>query len=244
MHNKGGRIFLLLVASFLIGTFFAFDLGRFLTLASLQEQKQHLLSLYDTQPVVTAGLYVLAYILMAALSLPGAMFGVSLGTVLVSVASTTGATLAFLASRYLMGRSIQTRFADKLTTINEGVQKEGAFYLFSLRLIPVFPFFMVNLVMGLTPIPVRTFFWVSQLGMLPGTIVYVNAGTQLSQLQSLKGVLSPTLLLSFAAICRSCPKSCYNGHRIGRVEFDSFPPIAKRPRKGVFRHGWNGAEKS
>jgi uncharacterized membrane protein YdjX (TVP38/TMEM64 family) len=209
MHNKGGRIFLLLVASFLIGTFFAFDLGRFLTLASLQEQKQHLLSLYDTQPVVTAGLYVLAYILMAALSLPGAlimtlaggaMFGVSLGTVLVSVASTTGATLAFLASRYLMGRSIQTRFADKLTTINEGVQKEGAFYLFSLRLIPVFPFFMVNLVMGLTPIPVRTFFWVSQLGMLPGTIVYVNAGTQLSQLQSLKGVLSPTLLLSFAAI--------------------------------------------
>jgi len=209
MHNKGGRIFLLLVASFLIGTFFAFDLGRFLTLASLQEQKQHLLSLYDTQPVVTAGLYVLAYILMAALSLPGAlimtlaggaMFGVSLGTVLVSVASTTGATLAFLASRYLMGRSIQTRFADKLTTINEGVQKEGAFYLFSLRLIPVFPFFMVNLVMGLTPIPVRTFFWVSQLGMLPGTIVYVNAGTQLSQLQSLKGILSPTLLLSFAAI--------------------------------------------
>jgi len=128
------------------------------------------------------------------------MFGVSLGTVLVSVASTTGATLAFLASRYLMGRSIQTRFAVKLTTINEGVQKEGAFYLFSLRLIPVFPFFMVNLVMGLTPIPVRTFFWVSQLGMLPGTIVYVNAGTQLSQLQSLKGVLSPTLLLSFAAI--------------------------------------------
>ena len=209
MHNKGGRIFLLLVASFLIGTFFAFDLGRFLTLASLQEQKQHLLSLYDTQPVVTAGLYVLAYILMAALSLPGAlimtlaggaMFGVSLGTVLVSVASTTGATLAFLASRYLMGRSIQTRFADKLATINEGVQKEGAFYLFSLRLIPVFPFFMVNLVMGLTPIPVRTFFWVSQLGMLPGTIVYVNAGTQLSQLQSLKGILSPTLLLSFAAI--------------------------------------------
>ncbi len=209
MHNKGGRIFLLLVASFLIGTFFAFDLGRFLTLASLQEQKQHLLSLYDTQPVVTAGLYVLAYILMAALSLPGAlimtlaggaMFGVSLGTVLVSVASTTGATLAFLASRYLMGRSIQTRFADKLTTINEGVQKEGAFYLFSLRLIPVFPFFMVNLVMGLTPIPVRTFFWVSQLGMLPGTIVYVNAGTRLSQLQSLKGILSPTLLLSFAAI--------------------------------------------
>jgi uncharacterized membrane protein YdjX (TVP38/TMEM64 family) len=209
MHNKGGRIFLLLVASFLIGTFFAFDFGRFLTLASLQEQKQHLLSLYDTQPVVTAGLYVLAYILMAALSLPGAlimtlaggaMFGVSLGTVLVSVASTTGATLAFLASRYLMGRSIQTRFADKLATINEGVQKEGAFYLFSLRLIPVFPFFMVNLVMGLTPIPVRTFFWVSQLGMLPGTIVYVNAGTQLSQLQSLKGILSPTLLLSFAAI--------------------------------------------
>lgn len=209
MHNKGGRIFLLLVASFLIGTFFAFDLGRFLTLASLQEQKQHLLRLYDEEPVVTAGLYVLAYILMAALSLPGAlimtlaggaMFGVLLGTVLVSVASTTGATLAFLASRYLMGRSIQTRFADKLATINEGVQKEGAFYLFSLRLIPVFPFFMVNLVMGLTPIPVRTFFWVSQLGMLPGTIVYVNAGTQLSQLQSLKGILSPTLLLSFAAI--------------------------------------------
>ncbi len=209
MQAKGGKVLLVLAGGLVIAAFFYFDLGRFLTLASLQEQRQSWLQVYGDHPFLTAAVYVVVYILMAALSLPGALvmtlaggaiFGVLVGTVLVSLASTVGATCAFLASRYLLGQSIQTRFADKLVAINEGVRREGAFYLFSLRLIPVFPFFVVNLLMGLTPLPARTFFWVSQLGMLPGTLVYVNAGTQLSQLQSLQGILSPALLLSFVAI--------------------------------------------
>src|SRR6185436_11830167 len=130
----------------------------------------------------------------------GAIFGLLWGVVIVSFASSIGATLAFLASRFLLRDWVQGKFGDKLKAINEGVEKEGAFYLFALRLVPAFPFFVINLVMGLTPMRTRTFYWVSQLGMLAGTLVYVNAGTQLARITSVKGILSPGLLLSFVLL--------------------------------------------
>jgi len=156
-----------------------------------------------------ATVFALVYIISTALSLPGAtiltlaggaIFGLGLGIVLVSFSSTIGATLAFLTSRFLLRDFVQGKFKDKLTSINQGIEKEGAFYLFTLRLVPVFPFFLINLVMGLTPIRPFIYFFISQLGMLPGTIVYVNAGTQLAQIDSLRGILSPDLVLSFALI--------------------------------------------
>ena len=161
---------------------------------------------YHAKAVV---LYFLIYVVTTAVSLPGAavltlaggaIFGLGLGTVLVSIASTMGALLAFLVSRFLLRDAIRARFGEKLARIDEGVRAEGAFYLFTLRLIPVFPFFVVNLLMGLTPIRPRTYLWVSQLGMLPATVAYVNAGTQLSQIDSLKGILSPGFILSFVVI--------------------------------------------
>jgi uncharacterized membrane protein YdjX (TVP38/TMEM64 family) len=130
----------------------------------------------------------------------GALFGLLTGTVVISFASTIGATLAFLVSRFLLKDWVQERFKEKLHTINQGIEREGSFYLFTLRLVPVFPFFIINLVMGLTPIRTTRFYLVSQVGMLPGTLVYVNAGTQLAQIDSLKGILSPGLLLSFALL--------------------------------------------
>lgn len=130
----------------------------------------------------------------------GMLFGVLWGTLIVSFASTIGATLAFLASRFLFRDFVQKKFGNKLKAVNEGIQKEGKFYLFTLRLIPAFPFFVINMVMGLTSIKVLTYFVVSQIGMLPGTIVYVNAGTQLSKLENLSGIVSPSLLLSFALL--------------------------------------------
>lgn len=130
----------------------------------------------------------------------GMLFGVLWGTLIVSFASTIGATLAFLASRFLFRDFVQKKFGNKLKAVNEGIQKEGKFYLFTLRLIPAFPFFVINMVMGLTSIKVLTYFVVSQIGMLPGTIVYVNAGTQLSKLENLSGIVSPSLLLSFVLL--------------------------------------------
>jgi uncharacterized membrane protein YdjX (TVP38/TMEM64 family) len=149
------------------------------------------------------------YIAVAALSLPGAailtlaagaLFGNLAGLIMVSFASSIGATLAFLVSRFLLKDYVQKKFGDKLKAINEGVAKEGAFYLFTLRLVPVFPFFVINLAMGLTPIKTLAFYLVSQVGMLPGTFVYVNAGTQIGKLESLKGILSPELIFSFALL--------------------------------------------
>ena len=190
----------------LIILFKIFDLGQYLTLDYLKEQQAAFASLYTAQPVMVIGVYMLIYIAVTALSLPGAavmtvaggaMFGLVTGTIVVSFASTIGATLACLVARYLLRDGVQKKFGDKLVKINEGMEKEGGFYLFSLRLVPIFPFFIINLVMGLTSISLRTFFWVSQLGMLPGTIVYVNAGKELAKIDSLSGILSPGLLLSF-----------------------------------------------
>lgn len=130
----------------------------------------------------------------------GALFGLGVGTLLVSFASSIGATLAFLASRFLFRDWVQGRYGERLAAINKGMEKDGAFYLFTLRLVPVLPFFVMNLLMGLTPIKTRTFYWVSQVGMLAGTLVYVNAGTQLACIDSLSGILCPGLLGSFVLL--------------------------------------------
>jgi uncharacterized membrane protein YdjX (TVP38/TMEM64 family) len=193
----------------LIALFQIFDLSRYLSLEYLKSSRDSLAQLYaqNTFAVITA--YFCIYVLVTSLSLPGAavmtlaggaVFGLVTGTVIVSFASTIGATLACIVSRYLLQDWVQSRFGEKLATINEGLAKEGAFYLFTMRLIPAFPFFLINLAMGLSKLPVRTFYWVSQLGMLPGTIVYVNAGKELGKIDSLGSILSPSLLISFALL--------------------------------------------
>jgi uncharacterized membrane protein YdjX (TVP38/TMEM64 family) len=193
----------------LAALFFVYDIGQHLSLASVKSRQAWLVEIYTRHTLLTIGAYMLIYIAVTALSLPGAavmtlaggaLFGLVTGTVVISFASTIGATLAFLVSRFLLKDWIQERFKDKLRAINQGIERDGSFYLFTLRLVPVFPFFIINLVMGLTPIRTTRFYLVSQIGMLPGTLVYVNAGTQLAQIDSLKGVLSPGLLLSFALL--------------------------------------------
>jgi pyruvate/2-oxoglutarate dehydrogenase complex dihydrolipoamide dehydrogenase (E3) component/uncharacterized membrane protein YdjX (TVP38/TMEM64 family) len=193
----------------LIAAFFAFDLGHYFTLDYFKAQHAAIDDYKLAHPLLAAGVFLLVYVVVTALSFPGAavltlaagaIFGLIWGTVLVSFASTIGATLAFLASRYLLRDAIQSRYADKLKSINDGVAKDGAFYLFTLRLVPAFPFFLINLVMGLTPIKTWTFYWVSQIGMFAGTVVYVNAGLQLGQLTSLRGILSPGLIGAFVLL--------------------------------------------
>jgi len=202
------RTVLLLVAA-LIAAFFIFDLNQYLTLDYLKSQHQAFLDYYSSHQTLTIASYFLLYILVTALSLPGAaimtlaggaIFGLAYGVVIISFASTIGATLAFLISRFLLRDYVQKRFGDKLKAVNDGIERDGDFYLFTLRLIPIFPFFIINLVMGLTPMKAWRFYVVSQIGMLPGTIVYVNAGSQLGKLDSLSGILSPSLLLSFALL--------------------------------------------
>ncbi|MCU0890869.1 MAG: FAD-dependent oxidoreductase [Sandarakinorhabdus sp.] len=203
------RLFILLLLVAAIAAFVLFDLGQYLNLATLKARQTDLAALHAERPWLVIGAYMAAYIAVTALSLPGAaimtlaggaIFGLLAGTVIVSFASTIGATLAFLASRTLLRDWVQNRFGDRLRAINAGVARDGAFYLFSLRLVPVFPFFLVNLLMGLTPIRTGTFYAVSQVGMLLGTVVYVNAGTQLAGISSLSDVASPGLIASFAAL--------------------------------------------
>ncbi|MFZ1493025.1 MAG: FAD-dependent oxidoreductase [Candidatus Competibacter denitrificans] len=203
------KLLLVGAVAVLIGAFFAFDLGRFFSLEYFKSQQATIEAYQAAHPWWTTGLFFTVYAVSTALSFPGAavltlvagaLFGVLWGTIIVSFASTLGATLAFLIARFVLRDWVQDRFGDKLKAINAGVVKEGGFYLFTLRLIPVFPFFIINLVMGLTPIRIWTFIWVSQLGMLVGTAVYVNAGTQLAQIDSLKGILSPGLLASFVLL--------------------------------------------
>jgi uncharacterized membrane protein YdjX (TVP38/TMEM64 family) len=193
----------------LIAAFFIFDLDRFLSLQKLQDSKAGIDAYRDAQPVLASAAFFGIYVAVTALSLPGAgiltiaagaIFGLVWGVAIVSFASAIGATLAFLTSRFVLHDAIQKRFGDRLKAVNAGVRRDGAFYLFSLRLIPAFPFFIVNLVMGLTPIPVRTFYWVSQVGMLPLTLVFVNAGTELAKLARLQDILSPTLIGSLILI--------------------------------------------
>jgi len=201
---------LLAVLLLLVGvTWWWLEPAQFLTLEALQERQADLANWRDARPLLAAAAFFLLYVSVTAVSIPGAavmtlaagaFFGLLWGTVLVSFASTIGATLAFLVSRFLLHDTVQRRFGDRLAAVNRGMARDGAFYLFTLRLVPLFPFFVINLLMGLTPIRVWTYFWVSQVGMLAATVVYVNAGTQLAQLESLRGILSPTLLLSFVLL--------------------------------------------
>jgi pyruvate/2-oxoglutarate dehydrogenase complex dihydrolipoamide dehydrogenase (E3) component/uncharacterized membrane protein YdjX (TVP38/TMEM64 family) len=203
------QIVLLLLLALAIGAFVALDLGRYLSFEQLKASQASFDQLYAQQPVMVAAVYFGVYVLATALSIPGAViitlgggavFGLWQGLLLVSFASTIGATLAFLASRFVLREWVEARFGQRLADINAGVDKEGAFYLFTLRLIPVVPFFLINLLMGLTRMKAWTYYWVSQIGMLAGTAVYVNAGTQLAQLDSVKGILSPALLGSFVLL--------------------------------------------
>jgi pyruvate/2-oxoglutarate dehydrogenase complex dihydrolipoamide dehydrogenase (E3) component/uncharacterized membrane protein YdjX (TVP38/TMEM64 family) len=186
-----------------------FGLGELLTLEQLKASRDALVGAYEARPVATLAAFFAVYVLAAALSIPGAlvltlaggaMFGLGLGLLVVSFASTLGATLAFLAARYLLRDTVQARFGKQLAPINEGVAKDGTFYLLTLRLVPVFPFFLINLLMGLTPISALRFYVVSQLGMLAGTAVYVNAGTQLAAIGSARDIVSPGLLGSFVLL--------------------------------------------
>lgn len=200
------KLILLVVIAALIASFFIFDLGQYLDLKNLKTQQEAFSEQVSANPWFIGGAYFFLYVLVTALSLPGAalmtllggaLFGLFGGTLLVSFASTLGATLAMLISRFMLRDWVQAKFSKRLMGINQGVEREGASYLFALRLVPVFPFVLINLAMGLTKLPVRTFWWVSQLGMLPGTLVYVNAGRELGQLNSLAGILSPSLIGAF-----------------------------------------------
>lgn len=206
---KRSRLLLLAIIAVLVVGFFAFDLGQYFSLEYFKSKQAEIDAYFQADPGQTALVFFLIYVAVTGLSLPGAtimtlvagaIFGVLWGTVIVSFASTIGATLAFLASRFLFRDLVQRRFGRSLAAVNRGVEKDGAFYLFTLRLVPAFPFFVINLVMGLTPIGTLTFFLVSQVGMLAGTVVYVNAGTQLAQIESLSGILSPDLIASFTLL--------------------------------------------
>ena len=202
----------LLLAALLLGliaVFFAFDLGRYFQLEFFRSKQSAIEEFRSASPLAAAGIFFAIYVAVTGLSVPGAailslavgaVFGLLWGTLIVSFASSMGATLAFLSSRFLFREWVRSRFGDRLRAIDVGLEKEGAFYLFALRLVPAFPFVLVNLLMGLTPIRTRTFYWVSQIGMLPATIVYVNAGTQLATIKSISGILSPALIGSLVLI--------------------------------------------
>ncbi len=189
--------------------FWRLNLGQYLSFEYLKSSRLTFQTWYHDHPALTLGGYFVVYVLVTAFSLPGAvvltlaggaLFGLVAGTIVVSFASSIGATAACFFSRFILQGWVQSRFGDKLKTINEGVEREGAFYLFTLRLVPIFPFFVINLVFGLTRLPLLTFYWASQLGMLPGTIVFVNAGRALGELDSAAGILSPGLIISFVIL--------------------------------------------
>lgn len=197
-------IVLIAIAALLVTQF-----SQYLTLDVAKAKQAELANYIDAHLLQAALIYFVVYVLLTAFSIPGAtvvtllgaaLFGFWLSLLLASFASTIGATLAFLSSRFLLRDWVQAQFADKLQTINQGIERDGAFYLLSLRLIPIFPFFLINLVMGLTPISTWRYYWVSQLGMLPGTAVYLNAGTQLAEISSLGEIVSLPVLASFVLL--------------------------------------------
>jgi len=209
MKINRGKLAILGFIAILIAAFFVFGLDELLTLEGVQARSAELLAFKEANFGLAALSYAAIYIIVTALSLPGAavmtlvggaIFGFTWGLIIVSIASTIGATLAFLVSRYLLQEWVERRFAKSVSKINAGIEKEGAYYLFTLRLVPLFPFFLINLVMGLTRIKTLTFFLISQVGMLPGTAAYVNAGTQLAQIDSVGGILSFPVIASFAIL--------------------------------------------
>lgn len=237
MTRRQWLILLTVVA--LAAAFWFFDLGHWLRLETLKARQTELFALYDARPLTVIAVYMAVYVTVTALSLPGAviltlaggaLFGLWTGLVVVSLASTAGATLAFLAARYLLRDSVTRRFGARLDEVHRGMDRNGAFYLFTLRLVPLVPFFVINLVMGLTKMPARRYAWVSQLGMLPGTLVYVNAGTALGGLQSLSGIVSPQLLGAFAllAVFPWIARAVLAGWQARRVQQ---PWAAQRPKQ-------------
>ncbi len=203
------RLIILGLIGLVVFVFFYFDLKQYLTLSYIKESRARFLGLYEKSPVVVIASYMAIYIIVTAVSLPGAavltlaggaLFGLVTGTIAVSFASTIGATLACFVSRFLLRDWVQSKIGERIGKINEGLEREGKFYLFTLRLVPIFPFWMINLAMGLTKIPLRTFYWVSQVGMLPGTVVYVNAGRELARIESLGDIMSLRLIVSFALL--------------------------------------------
>jgi len=211
-NNKSGnikKIVIVLIIIGLVAAFKIFNLGDYLSLSYIKESQQNFQELYSQNSAAVIAGYMLIYIIVTALSLPGAavmtlaggaIFGFIIGLIIVSFASTIGATMACFVSRFILRDWVQGKIGDKLKTVNEGVEKEGAFYLFTLRLIPVFPFWLINLGMGLTKMPLKTFYWVSQVGMQAGTAVFVNAGKELGKIDSLSGILSPGLIISFVLL--------------------------------------------
>ena len=206
---RPSRIVLLLILAGLIGLFFAFDLQRFLTPEFFSTQREAIATFQAQNPWLTALAFFVIYILVTGASLPGAailtliagaLFGLVQGVILVSFASTLGATLAFTIARYLFRDAVRSKFGQQLGAIDRGVEKDGAFYLFAMRLVPAVPFFVINLAMALTPLSTWRFYWVSQLGMIFGTVVFVNAGAELGQVASVGDILSPTLWISFALL--------------------------------------------
>jgi uncharacterized membrane protein YdjX (TVP38/TMEM64 family) len=209
MKKHFNKIIIFMLIAFAVAGYKIFNLGSYLSLSYIKESQQNFKILYSDHPIAVIGVYSMVYILVTSLSLPGAavmtlaggaLFGLLRGTVIVSFASTIGATLACFVSRFVLRDWVQKRFGEKLRTVNSGIDREGPFYLFTLRLIPVFPFWLINLVLGLTTMPLRTFYWVSQIGMLPATVVYVNAGKELAKIDSLSGILSPGLIISFVLL--------------------------------------------
>jgi uncharacterized membrane protein YdjX (TVP38/TMEM64 family) len=204
-----GKLIVVALIGGIVVAFWALGLGRYLTLSYLKTSADGIKAFYAGRPVFMVLGYFMVYVATTSLSLPGAvvltiaggaLFGVLTGTVIVSFASSIGATIACFVSRYVLRTWAQNALGGRIAKINEGIEKEGAFYLFTLRLIPLFPFWMINLAMGLTKMPLRRFYWVTQFGTLPGTIVYINAGRELASIESLKGILSPGLIISFALI--------------------------------------------
>jgi len=203
------KLLVIAVIAALIAAYFYFDVGQYLNMETLRARQADIDAYYRDNPLQTIALYFVTYVVMAALSLPGAVwitlaggaiFGVAVGTLVISFASSIGATLAFLVARFLLRDWVQARFGNSLRAVNEGVRKDGPFYLFTLRMVPVFPFWVINLVMALTPIKAWVFYLVSQVGMLAGTLVYVNAGSQIASIRSLDGILSPSLLISLSLL--------------------------------------------
>lgn len=209
MVPRSGKIFVLLGVAGCVAVFFLTDLHQFVTLATIKSSQVRLVELYRQHRLLFLCGYFLAYVFITGLSLPGAavvslaggaIMGFWPALIVVSFASSLGATLACFFARYLFRDWVQAKFKDRLTKIEEGFQRDGSLYLFTMRLIPVIPFFVINLAMGLTSMPLRTFYWVSQMGMLPGTVVFINAGQELGRIDSLSGILSFRLIAAFALL--------------------------------------------
>ncbi len=209
ISSLAGKGMLLAIIIGAVAAFFIFDLRQYVNLEALRQWQVSLASYRQAHGALVLAGFFATYLAVAALSLPGAailtlgagaIFGLTTGTLMVSFASSIGATLAFLMARYVLGHSLQRKYGDRLEKINRGLEKDGAFYLFAIRLVPVFPFFVVNLLMGLTRMKPLTFYWVSQLGMLPGTLAYVYAGTQLAKIENTRDILSPGLIAAFIVL--------------------------------------------